>query len=343
MPSESAVTCPSCGAALPTTGLKPGVLVQCARCNWQFRLGEAVPAPASAGTPPVAPLPPPGSEGTSGLAITSFVLGLVPCFCLTGIPAILCGAFSLGEITKSAGRLSGTVLAWLGIILGSFWTLMCAAGVGGVIWLGKTIERNVSFFDDPALIARTAEDIGVPDVPDGIEPFGGGDSGVFGIRGVLYGDDKNNPNAAIIVVQFPGWFPWGREQMEEQTRQIWNQNQQQGTPGFRIEEERTVNYTVRGEELLVKELIGKDSSSGRRVREYIAMMKNDDKPLFVIVHTVEPPEDATKPDTETEPTEPGKAAEKPPTEPGDMPPAETVRKAVHLTEEQVKKFFESFP
>jgi hypothetical protein len=346
MPAESMVNCPSCGASLPTAGLVPGVLVQCARCNWQFRLGEAVvpTLSAPAGTAPALP-PLVESEGTSGLAITSFVLGLVPCFCLTGIPAIFCGAVALSEISKETSRLRGSVLATLGIILGVIWTLLCAAPIGGFFWLGRTIEENVKFFDDPATVAQTADDIGVPEPPDGLKPIGGGDAGIFGMRGVLYGDNKNNPNSVIIVVQFPTWLPWDEAQMEDWTRQMWNaqqQQQQQQAQGFRIEEERTVTYTVRGEELAVKELLGKDTHSGRRSREYIAIMRKDDRPVFVIVHAVEPAEEPA------EPTEPAKAVEKPPvekpeTEPAETPKPETAPKPVYLTEDDVKKFFESLP
>jgi prepilin-type processing-associated H-X9-DG protein len=63
--------------------------------------------------------PPAGAvEGkTSGLAITSFVLGMLSLFCaiFTAIPAIICGIISLVKISKSQGRLKGNGFAIAGI------------------------------------------------------------------------------------------------------------------------------------------------------------------------------------------------------------------------------------
>jgi hypothetical protein len=57
---------------------------------------------------------------TSGKAIASLVLGLMSFLCtvLTGIPAIIIGIWSLVDISKSRGRISGQGLAICGMITG---------------------------------------------------------------------------------------------------------------------------------------------------------------------------------------------------------------------------------
>ena len=59
---------------------------------------------------------------TSGMAITSLVLGVLSCgfSLLTGIPAIILGIIALVGISRSAGRMGGTVLAVVGMVLGGF-------------------------------------------------------------------------------------------------------------------------------------------------------------------------------------------------------------------------------
>jgi len=56
---------------------------------------------------------------TSGLAITSMILGILSIFtcALTAIPSIICGIISLVRIEKSGGRLTGKGFAISGIIL----------------------------------------------------------------------------------------------------------------------------------------------------------------------------------------------------------------------------------
>lgn len=74
-----------------------------------------------------ATLPAGAVEGkTSGLAITSFVLGMMSLFCaiLTGIPAIICGIISLVKISKSRGRLKGNGFAIAGIAVPAVHTLV---------------------------------------------------------------------------------------------------------------------------------------------------------------------------------------------------------------------------
>lgn len=61
-------------------------------------------------------------QKTSGLAITSLVLGILalPTAGLTAIPAVICGHIARGKIKRSAGTQSGGGLALAGLICGYF-------------------------------------------------------------------------------------------------------------------------------------------------------------------------------------------------------------------------------
>lgn len=64
------------------------------------------------GTYPVAP-------PTNGLATAALVLGLVSlAFCVTGIPAVICGHMARGQIRASNGTQGGDGMALAGLILG---------------------------------------------------------------------------------------------------------------------------------------------------------------------------------------------------------------------------------
>lgn len=64
---------------------------------------------------------------TSGLAITSLILGIVSIvFCLTalsGIPAVICGHIARSQIGRSGGALTGAGMALAGLITGYLGTL----------------------------------------------------------------------------------------------------------------------------------------------------------------------------------------------------------------------------
>jgi len=65
----------------------------------------------------------PGAQ-TSGLAITSLVLGILSfCALITAIPAIVFGIIALVKIAKTPGRLKGRGLAIAGIVVPSVWVL----------------------------------------------------------------------------------------------------------------------------------------------------------------------------------------------------------------------------
>jgi hypothetical protein len=70
----------------------------------------------------------PAEDGrkTSGLAITSLVLGVlsIGLFCLTGLPAAICGHVATARIKTSGGTLTGGGLALAGTIIGYAMTVL---------------------------------------------------------------------------------------------------------------------------------------------------------------------------------------------------------------------------
>jgi len=93
--------CPKCGTENPDDAQL------CRFCSWVL---------TSIST--IAPSP---DAKTSGLAITSLVLGILSIFTLflTALPAIILGIISIFKIEKSAGQLKGKGLAIAGITVPS--------------------------------------------------------------------------------------------------------------------------------------------------------------------------------------------------------------------------------
>jgi hypothetical protein len=96
--------CPKCGTENPDNAKV------CNSCNCVL-----ISTPISASNP---------ETKISGLAIASFVLGILSILILTAIPAIILGIISLVKIRKSAGQLKGNVFAILGIALPMVWLLL---------------------------------------------------------------------------------------------------------------------------------------------------------------------------------------------------------------------------
>ena len=81
-------------------------------------------------------LPPGVLPQTSGLAITSMVLGISSFLCgITGIPAVICGHIARGNIKRSQGQQTGDGFALAGLITGYLGTLL----VGVSIIAGLTV------------------------------------------------------------------------------------------------------------------------------------------------------------------------------------------------------------
>jgi Domain of unknown function (DUF4190)/GYF domain 2 len=87
-------------------------------------LASAQPPPMPAFAPRVAGIRQPGAGApaeTSGLAITSLVLGILSVTVLPllpAIPAVICGHVARGKIKESAGALGGSGMALAGLIMG---------------------------------------------------------------------------------------------------------------------------------------------------------------------------------------------------------------------------------
>ena len=78
--------------------------------------------------PPPSPPPQPATPysaapktGANGLAIASLVCGIVGCFTITAIVAIVLGFVARNQIEKSGGTQQGSGMALAGIILGFAW------------------------------------------------------------------------------------------------------------------------------------------------------------------------------------------------------------------------------
>ena len=115
------VNCPNCGALLVVDEVHIGREGQCKRCGAKFIISR--PTDSQQASPPAIPLQQDAATTaevrTSGLAIASFVLGILSIFtlCLTAVPAIVLGIVGLVKVEKSGGRLTGRAFAILGIVI----------------------------------------------------------------------------------------------------------------------------------------------------------------------------------------------------------------------------------
>jgi hypothetical protein len=77
----------------------------------------------------------------NGLAIASLVCGIIGgFFCVLWIPAIVMGAFALGQIKRSGNRQSGRGMAIAGIITGSAWGVLVIIYVGFMLTVDSTYD-----------------------------------------------------------------------------------------------------------------------------------------------------------------------------------------------------------
>ena len=109
---------------------------------------SAMPEIASGTPPPLAGLASPAGTlpQTSGLAITSMVLGILAFLTagLTAIPAVICGHVSRASIKKSAGAVTGEGFALTGLILGyaGFAILAVAVLAGMMVPVMLSTKKN---------------------------------------------------------------------------------------------------------------------------------------------------------------------------------------------------------
>jgi type II secretory pathway pseudopilin PulG len=113
--SEGAIACPNCGNPIAS----------------KRSSAPPVSVPSTPSPPLLHPQPTPAPRSTSGLAVTSLVLGIFSLFSLglTGIPAVICGHIARSNIKKSSGTLSGDGLAIAGLVTGYFGFLFIGIAV----------------------------------------------------------------------------------------------------------------------------------------------------------------------------------------------------------------------
>jgi hypothetical protein len=103
--------------------------------------GTAPNDPSREPTPPPPPPPPQpatssygagGSTatGTNGLAIASLVCGILGCFTITAIVAVVLGFVSRNQIERTGGTQQGSGMALAGIILGFVWIALSIVQIG---------------------------------------------------------------------------------------------------------------------------------------------------------------------------------------------------------------------
>ena len=115
------VTC-ECGKQFQAKDENVGRKFLCTECGREV----TVPKPESAAYDEASPFQN-IEKRTSGKAITSLVLGILsifPCSFLTGLPAVIFGAFGLSTINNSRGRIGGKGLAIGGIVTGAIGSVL---------------------------------------------------------------------------------------------------------------------------------------------------------------------------------------------------------------------------
>jgi Domain of unknown function (DUF4190) len=88
-------------------------------------------SPSAAWTAPAYQAPP--STKTSGLAITSLVTGILFCFVVTPVVAVVTGHLALDQIRDADGGISGRGMAIAGVTLG--WIFLGLVAIGLLAWV----------------------------------------------------------------------------------------------------------------------------------------------------------------------------------------------------------------
>lgn len=82
---------------------------------------------------PAGQYPPAAAPTTNGLAVASLVLGIVWCYWVGSILAVVFGHLALGQIKKDPGRQAGKGLAIAGVVLG--WLGVATLAVVALLWV----------------------------------------------------------------------------------------------------------------------------------------------------------------------------------------------------------------
>jgi hypothetical protein len=135
---------------------------------------------------------------TSGLAIASFVLGILSVSILTAIPAIILGIISLVKISKSAGQLKGKVFAILGIIIPSVCLLLLLLLITPLIPALSTVNKYAievkqmaQFSSIELALVVFRNDFGDYPPSDATNPSGQAYCGAMKLCEAIWGHDLN--------------------------------------------------------------------------------------------------------------------------------------------------------
>jgi hypothetical protein len=284
--------CPHCAADLVTEGVTAGQRLLCAGCRRSFRLeagGRAVvSASQRAGASGNRAVPLSYSRTASAARWLGF-LSFLP---LVGLAALAAGLLGVRDLRRHPGR-RGLGRAVFGLVAGGLTTLGWLL-VGLVVGMGIYFAHSIKSTTDPAEIADIASHIGTFTVPPGLGPLHGDSIPPASMRIVRYGK-KSNPGAPgrpapldvdLVVMQMPQSLYSDRDNMENILR-----NQRRAGPWFLPEfvpeEKKQATYTIRGQPVAVTLTLGKEEGSGKRWREYLAIVSSEQRRLGVILVTVE--------------------------------------------------------
>lgn len=145
-------SCDHCGSVFKVKPEHAKKIIKCTSCNHNLEIPEFTPLqlremPIELGGPPPPPtiagfetafgipaIPgeaeasgihvPPAPTSTSGLAITSLLLGVLGCIPILGIAAVVLGIVAIGQIDKSEGRIGGRGMAVAGSVIGGIFAVL---------------------------------------------------------------------------------------------------------------------------------------------------------------------------------------------------------------------------
>lgn len=157
-------------------------------------LGTVAPPPLSDAPSPLPRAQYPQNVGTppptSGLAITSLVLGILGLLTFVpSIPAVICGHVALGRIKQSSSALGGRSVAMAGLILGYLVVVLFA----GLISIGLVAGLVLPILNPTTQKRREAMDLAkAKEIANAIISYEGDHDG------------RTPPNLAVLV---PNYFP----------------------------------------------------------------------------------------------------------------------------------------
>jgi hypothetical protein len=178
MPDDSKV-CPQCANPVESAPAPPPAAATPPPASAWLNVPPAQPQyPQGQSYPPQGQYYPPQGQPygqqapTDGKATTSLVLGILSVLCfgiLTGIPAIILGHISRGNIRRSMGRLSGSGMAMAGLIMGYFSIFISLLFIASLLipnLVRSRISANESAAQSTVRMVNTSQVTYVTNYPD---------------------------------------------------------------------------------------------------------------------------------------------------------------------------------